>query len=351
MERQPDYTRILKEFAFEEPDRLPTMELLIDLPIQTAILGRPIKTIQDEVDFYVAAGYDYVYQKAQYEFPGIPPVLAFGTKVRIDAQEDGTDVHFDPETSGRPLADEPGFDRYPWPDPDTVDVASVQRTAQALPEGMGIVAGVGGIFARSWILMGFDNLCMKLFDDQAFVKRVIDRIGSIQVGVAKRLVKLERVFALWYSDDVAYAEAPMIEPGLIRRFLFPHMEEMCAAAHEAGMPFIYHGCGNVGPFIDDLVAMGVDALHPIEPKALDIYALKPKLYGKMALIGNIDVGEVLTLGSKELIEEDVKRHIRDLAPGGGYVLSSSNSITHYIPVENYRHLLDCVHRYGGYPVR
>ena len=142
----------------------------------------------------------------------------------------------------------------------------------------------------------------------------------------------------------------MIDPKYIRRFLFPHMEEMCSAAHDAGIPFIYHGCGNVGPFIDDLVAMGVDALHPIEPKALDIYELKRKLDGKMALIGNIDVGEMLTLGNKELIEEDVRRHIERLAPGGGYVISSSNSITHYVPIDNYRHMPDCIRRYGVYPV-
>lgn len=346
---QPDYTRILQTFRFKEPDRVPTMELLIDLPVQEQFLGRPIKTLDDEIEFYAKAGYDFFYQKASYEFPGIPPVLAFGTDIRRAAQKDRSDISFDPHGE-RPLKDRAGFARYRWPAPDAIDYSNMDRAAQLIPEGMGIVAGVGGIFARAWILMGFDTFCTELADDPDYVGEVFEAIGSVQVEVARRLVRKPRVFALWYSDDFAYVSGPMVSPAAVRRHLFPHMRKMVGIAHDAGLPFIYHGCGNLLSVLDDLLNMGIDALHPIEPKAMNIYELKQRLYGRVAIIGNVDVGEVLTRGTAKAIEADVKEHIRRLAPGGGYAISSSNSISYYVPIDNYRAFLGAIRRYGRYPI-
>lgn len=347
--QSPDYTRILDTFRFREPDRVPAMELLIDLPIQEQILGRPIRRLEDEIEFYCKAGYDYFYQKASYEFPKIPPVLAFGTNIRREAQEDGSDVSFDPHGEC-PLKDRPGFAQYRWPDPDKIDYSNLDRAAELIPQGMGIVAGVGGIFARAWILMGFDTFCLQLSDDPDYVAEVFEAIGSIQVEVARRLVRQPKVFALWYSDDFAYVTGPMVPPAALRRLLFPHMRKMIEITHDAGLPFIYHGCGNLLPVLDDLVEMGIDALHPIEPKAMNIYEIKPRLYGRVAIIGNVDVGEVLTRGTPGMIEADVQEHIRLLAPGGGYVISSSNSISYYVPADNYRAFLNAIRKHGQYPI-
>jgi uroporphyrinogen decarboxylase len=348
-EPEPDYTRILTALTFKEPDRLPTMELMVDLPVQEQFLGRKIASVDDEIEFYVQAGYDYFYQKARYEFPGIPAVLSFGTDIRIDAQKDHSDITFDPHKGECPLKNREGFANYKWPDPDAIDYSNMDYVAKAVPKDMGIVAGVGGIFARSWILMGFENFCASVLRDPDYVSQVFEAIGNVQVEVARRLVKKSKVFAVWYSDDFAHADAPMISPNAVRKFLFPHMKRMVEITHDAGLPFIYHGCGNVLPLLDDLLAMGINALHPIEPKAINIYELKKKLYGKVAIIGNVSV-DLLTNGTPQMIEVDVKEHIRRLAPGGGYVISSSNSIAYYVPVENYRVLLDCVRKYGKYPI-
>jgi uroporphyrinogen decarboxylase len=348
-EHGPDYTRIVKALNFKEPDRLPTMELMVDLPVQEQFLGRKIASVGDEIEFYIKAGYDFFYQKARFEFPGIPPVLSFGSEIRIDAQKDHTDISFDPHKGECPLKNREGFAKYKWPDPDAIDYSNMDYVAKAVPEGMGIVAGVGGIFARSWILMGFENFCSGVLRDPDYVGQVFEAIGNVSVELARRLVKKPKVFALWYSDDFAHADAPMISPNAVRKYLFPYMKRMVEITHNAGLPFIYHGCGNVLPLLDDLLGMGIDALHPIEPKAINIYELKEKLYGKVAIIGNVSV-DLLTNGTPEKIESDVKEHIQRLAPGGGYIISSSNSIAYYIPVENYRVFLNCIRKYGNYPI-
>ena len=63
----PDFERLRRVLMLEgEPDRVPNAELHVDWQIKQAFLGRPIETVQDDVDFWYRAGYDYIY------FPQLP---------------------------------------------------------------------------------------------------------------------------------------------------------------------------------------------------------------------------------------------------------------------------------------
>ena len=45
--------------------------------------------------------------------------------------------------------------------------------------------------------------------------------------------------------------------------------------------------------LDNLIGLGVNALHPIEAKAMDIYDLKRRYGKKIAIFGNVDLGYTL----------------------------------------------------------
>ena len=47
----------------------------------------------------------------------------------------------------------------------------------------------------------------------------------------------------------------------------------------------------------------------------------------------------------------MRQHIRDLAPGGGYCVGSSNSVTNYVPLPNFKAMLEATFEYGNYPIR
>jgi uroporphyrinogen decarboxylase len=128
------------------------------------------------------------------------------------------------------------------------------------------------------------------------------------------------------------------------------MEELASIAHQAGMPFILHSDGKLWQVLDDLVALGLDALHPIEPKAMDINTVKQRYGHRLALFGNIDLGYTLTRGTPDEVRAEVRRRIRDLAPGGGYAVGSSNSVTHYVPLANFNAMREATFDYGAYPI-
>ena len=61
----PDFSRLEAILRLDEPDRVPLFEAEVEIPIQEWFLGREVNTAEDEVEFYIRAGYDYV--------PIVPP--------------------------------------------------------------------------------------------------------------------------------------------------------------------------------------------------------------------------------------------------------------------------------------
>jgi uroporphyrinogen decarboxylase len=345
----PDYRRLLTTLRLEEPDRVPIAELGVDRPIKEAVLGRPVRSVQDDVDFWHQAGYDYIYLRPGYEYSGVPGLVASGTAIAADASAAQDSESLSSMEHGV-IASEGDLEAYPWPDPATIDYSALLEAAQRVPPGMAVISGVGGIFTRAWLLMGFGPFSYALTDQPNLVQRLFDRIGAIQCEVLRRVVRMPGVVAIWYGGDLAYTEGTMISPRHLRTYLFPWLSELMSIAHSAGMPFVMHSDGRLYDLLEDLLSMGLNGLHPIEPKAMDICDLKQRYGRRLALLGNIDMGSTLVRGTPADVRAEVRQRIRQLGPGGGYAVSSSNSIARYVPVENYNALRAAALEYGAYPL-
>jgi uroporphyrinogen decarboxylase len=103
--------------------------------------------------------------------------------------------------------------------------------------------------------------------------------------------------------------------------------------------------------LPDVIECGFAAIQPVEPKAMDILEVKRRYGHHLCLIGNVDLGGCLTRGTPAEVETEVRRLLREVAPGGGYMVGSSNSITSYVPLDNYRALLTATRRWGSYPIQ
>jgi hypothetical protein len=155
------------------------------------------------------------------------------------------------------------------------------------------------------------------------------------------------------GNDWCFKSGPMFSPDNFRKFFVPHMRKIVELCHSYGVPYIKHLDGNVTKLLDILFKeVGIDALHPLEPSAgMDIYALK-KIYGdQITFIGNLDCGELLTNGTPDQVVEQAQNLIRNVAPGGGYIFSSSNSIHDGVKLENLYAMLNTVKSFGRYPIQ
>jgi uroporphyrinogen decarboxylase len=346
---QPDYRRFVNTMWRREVDRVPIAELGIDMPIKEQFLGKPVTDVKTDVEFWYRAGYDYIYLRPAYEFPHtIPSTTNTGRPQYGESQEEEP---LSTSLSGPGvIAKAEDLESYDWPNPDNdAYYAPLREAVACLPQGMGLVSGVGGIFTRTWMMMGLEPFCFALAEEPELIAEIFRRVGTIQCKVLRRVLKEAPIVAVWYGDDLAYADSTMVSPRVYRKYLFPWMEELAKIAHDAGLPFIFHSDGKVWDVIPDLISVGVNALHPIEPKAMDINVVKATFGDKLALIGNIDMN-LLGLGTPEQVREQVRQRIKDLGPGGGYAVGANPGIAHYVRLENYNAMRQAAFEFGRYPI-
>ena len=98
--------------------------------------------------------------------------------------------------------------------------------------------------------------------------------------------------------------------------------------------------------MEKIIDCGGDAIHPIEPKAMQIAEVKQKYGNKLCLIGNIDV-DLLSRGTVQEIKKNVIKNIEGVGFAGGYCVGSGNSIPEYVKLENYIAMIETVKEYNS----
>jgi uroporphyrinogen decarboxylase len=83
----------------------------------------------------------------------------------------------------------------------------------------------------------------------------------------------------------------------------------------------------------------------------DTARLKREFGDRLSFCGGIDTQHVLPHGSTDEVRREVRRRIKDLAPGGGYVAASVHCIQPDVPPENFVAMCDEVRAVGTYPIR
>jgi uroporphyrinogen decarboxylase len=349
MDRKPDFERVIKAIRHEEPDRVPLAELQIDPPIIEASLGRKIRGVEDEIRFWADHGYDFYCPLPHYPIGDIVQYEAHTDKYRTDTDEE-SERHWAPEHAGviRNMDD---LEKLPWRDPVDGDFASFAEAEKHLPDGMALIAHVGGFFEFVWQLMGFEMFSYALIDNPELIERLNEKVCGTLFAFVEGAIGFDSVRAVWLCDDIAYTEGLMVSPDYYRRYVFPWHKKVGDLCRRRNLPLIYHSDGDLRPVLEDIIANGVNVLHPVEPKAMDIVALKKKYGDVLAFAGNVDLGYTLTRGTPAEVTAEVRQKIKALAPGGGYLLGSSNSIPEYVPLANFEAMCEAALEYGRYPIR
>jgi len=219
---------------------------------------------------------------------------------------------------------------------------------RALPPDMKLLMQLGYLFMGTWQLLGFENFVYQSADDPEFVQAVVDKLAASQHAVLEMLLDYDIVGAFWMNDDMCYNSGPMVQPRWYRQHIFPWYAKMVARSHQAGIPIGLHSDGDLTLLLPDLIECGFDGMHPFEPPMNDIVAIKKKWGNRIAVAGNVDVKTTLVDGTPEDVERSVRDKAAQLAPGGGWLAGSSNSIPDFVPFENYQALRLAILKYGRY---
>ncbi|MBI4024917.1 MAG: hypothetical protein HY360_08040 [Verrucomicrobia bacterium] len=323
----------------------PHFEAGVGKDVREAYLGRPINSIQDDIDFWKEAGYCF--------YPVSFGLLQFGGKMAtVGAQQHVGHAHYSlyrnediemawAETGTGVIASDGDFEKFVWPDPEKMSLSMLDEALPLLPHGMKVIANIGKIFTGTWQLMGFTFFSEAIHDHPQLVGRVFERVAEIQTRITERVIAHPAVGAVLHADDLAYFSGPMVNPVVLRRHVFPAYKRMGAMCSKRGVIYIYHSDGQMKDLIGDIVDCGFAGLHPIEPKPMDAVALKKQWGDRLCLLGHIDV-DLLARGAPQQVREQTKRNLDLLARDGGYCPGSGNSVPDYVPLRNFVAMVETV---------
>jgi len=352
IENKPDFSRVARTVRHQEPDRVPLAEAAIAYQTMSKFLGKKVlaNDISSQVEFWTKAGYDYIALTAGILQPGKVTEDSFISKIIKENLRKRGELGDDWNLEKRVfIRNEDDFELFPWEEASKINIDDFYEVQQFLPDGMKIVALSGKIFTISWLLMGYENFCINLMLNPSFLQKVIERVAELQYRILKKVIKIPNLVAVWAVDDLAFGTGPMIQPKAFRDFIFPWYKMFSKICHENNLFFFFHSDGLLWNLMDDLLGLGIDALHPIDPTCMDIEEVKCKVGDKIALFGNIS-NELLQNGTPQEVAELTKKRIKIIAPGGGYCLGSGNSVPEWAKIENYIAMIQTVKEYGTYPI-
>lgn len=150
---------------------------------------------------------------------------------------------------------------------------------------------------------------------------------------------------MWY-DDMGYKYNQFFSLRMYRELLKPIHQKAVDWAHAKGIPAYMHSCGDIRPFIPDLVEMGIDALNPLEVKAgIDPLAVKREYGDKLLLHGGFNA---VLWSDVEKMEAAVRENLPALMENGGYIFATDHTTPSNVSLNAFKRIVEVVKDVGRY---
>ena len=240
---------------------------------------------------------------------------------------------------------------YNPPDPENPDLlAPFLELVQRFKGEKAIIWENRDALSNPRYLRGTEDFFVDMLTNPKFAHEITEMALSYEIEVVKKAIDAGAEIVM-FGDDYAYNSGPLISPSHFKEFVLPGLQKMVDTVHDRGAYCVKHTDGNIMPIMDMIIETGIDGINPIDPIAgMDIQKIK-KMYGnRVCIVGNIDCGDLLTNGTPEQVTSAVKTCILAAAPGGGHILSSSNSIHSDVKPENFLAMLEATKKFGKYPI-
>ncbi|MGD2174752.1 MAG: uroporphyrinogen decarboxylase family protein [Candidatus Brocadiaceae bacterium] len=355
MEQMTSRERFARMYAHREADRVP----IIDTPWPATIERWRREGMPGDVSFVDYFGLDHVARisvdnSPRYEVKTLEETdeyvvgtTPWGVTVRNWKHAASTPeflAHTVTDRSSWAEAKErmsPTRDRVPW---DHLQ----ENYPKWREEGHWIVAGLwfGFDVTHSWTV-GTERLLFALADDPDWCVDMFNTFLDVNIALLDMVWEAGYGFdCVSWPDDMGYKQNQFFSVGMYRDLLKPVHRRAIEWAHSRGAKAHLHSCGDVRPFVPELVGIGLDALNPLEVKAgMDPLQLKEQYGDVLVLHGGINA---VLWDKPEAISEEIRRVVPDLKKDGGYIFSSDHSVPSSVSLEDFRHIVELAKRAGSY---
>jgi uroporphyrinogen decarboxylase len=328
--------RVLRTMSFQETDRVPLYDLLLNDGIIERFSGEMLPPLVH--DDQTIRELDRITGKAIASFLDMTRHWSFGPPVDREFTDDqGFVIHESAweKTSWikqRPFQDEDGARQYLHRaieklHRETRDIQSDPRAygdryrkyflenVARLGNTIHLITQQGTGLDDMDYLLGFTMLSYLMADDPGVISEFLEATTSNNVAICHAIADPELSPIVLTYADVAYKGHLLYSPRFLRQEIFPRIKRLNDAWHEHGIKCLYHSDGYLMEVLDDLIATGIDGLNPIETVAgMNLKEVRQK-YPQLFLAGGIDMSQLLSNGTPEQVKEVCRQAIRDVYPG------------------------------------
>jgi uroporphyrinogen decarboxylase len=199
---------------------------------------------------------------------------------------------------------------------------------------------------HSWAV-GTERLLMALLENPEWCQDMFNHCLEIDLILFEEIWNAGYEFdSIFWCDDMGYKLNQFFSVDMYRQFLKPYHKKAADWAHSKGIKVHLHSCGDIRPFVPDLINLGIDCLNPLEVKAgVDPIELKKRYGDKLALHGGINA---LSWHDKEKITNEIQQVVPIMKENGGYIFSTDHSIPSSVSFEDYREIIELVKNVGSF---
>jgi uroporphyrinogen decarboxylase len=175
------------------------------------------------------------------------------------------------------------------------------------------------IYARVHYIRGLENTWMDIHDAPKELGHLIDVLVDMNLAAIQRYSDLG-FDGLIFPDDWGLQNRLMISPTDWRKIWKPRYARIFAAAHAHGLHTFLHSCGYIVDIIDDLVEIGLEAIHMDQQENMGLDQLGKRFGGRITFFAPVDIQKTMAIGSLDEIRLYCQAMVRCLGrPKGGFI--------------------------------
>jgi hypothetical protein len=196
------------------------------------------------------------------------------------------------------------------------------------------VVHVAFLFELLYVLRGMERFFIDLYDAPEQVARGLDRIVEYTCALIPHYGKAG-LDAFMIGDDWGSQRSLLIDPDLWRKLFKPCYKRCIDACHASGLQVWFHSDGNLDAILPDMVEIGVDVFHPLQPNVMAVDHWIAEYRNVLTFWTGVDVQGMLPFASPQGVKDAVHREVeRFQSTRGGFILGPTNALTAEVPYEN-----------------
>lgn len=199
---------------------------------------------------------------------------------------------------------------------------------------------------HSWIV-GTERFLAALIEDPEWCCDIFNHQLQTHLALLDMVWEAGYEFdCISWPDDMGYRAKQFFSLSMYRDILKPFHQRAIDWAHAKGIKAHLHSCGDVNPFVPELISMGLDALNPLEVKAgMDPIHLKKNFGDELVLHGGINA---LLWDHPQEIRAEIELLVPILKEKGGYIFSSDHSVPSTVSLAEFKEIISLTKRLGTY---